>query len=137
MLAGNLGIRLPVPDTGITCIGKLEHCQMNDFYNAMDINAISMLENRFGRYAFPQKTYEIAATGTPCLVPDLGSVGRLFRSLQRSRYTPGDSLSISETLLRLASDPEVLDIMIHTWQDHSISIYYLLSEIAALPYKEH
>lgn len=129
ILAGHLDIKLPVPDTGITYIGALEHCQMNNFYNAMDINAISMLENCFGKYAFPQKAYEIAATRTPCMVPNFGPMARLFCSLQHSYYRPGDPLSISETLLQLASEPETANIPIPTWQDHAKSIRSILSSI--------
>ena len=130
ILAGNLDTRFPALGEGIEFIGRLEYSQMNDFYNAMDINAISMLENCFGKYAFPQKTYEIAATRTPCLVPDFGSVGKLFSSLKHSRYKAGNPLSISSTLLRLASDPEVPDIEIPTWEDQVREVHCELSKIS-------
>ncbi len=53
-------------------LGVLEHQAMPYFWRALDVGVVCVLDDLFGRYCFPAKAAEIAAVGTPMVVPRVG-----------------------------------------------------------------
>ena len=129
VLAGNLDPGLPVPALDTTYLGILKYDSMNDFYNAMSINAVSLVPNNFGRFAFPQKAYEIAAAGSHCIVPNFGSMVKFIDDFQWHSYIPGDEFSICNTLQIAASCSNNLNIQTPTWREQAEKVYAVLKEI--------
>lgn len=115
ILAGTPASDCPPPE-GAILLGRLKHEQMNDFYNAMDINCISMIPDEFGKYAFPQKAYEMAASQKPVVAPSFGAIKELFSDFQSGLHFPCDVDSIAAAILRQANSPIPSLIEIPDWE---------------------
>lgn len=115
ILAGTTAPDSPPPE-GAILLGRLKHEQMNDFYNAMDINCISMIPDEFGKHAFPQKAYEMAASQKPVVAPDFGAIKELFSDYQNGLHVPCNVDSIAAAILRQANNPIPCLIEIPDWE---------------------
>jgi hypothetical protein len=127
VLAGNLDPTNPPPTEGVCHLGRLQHSQMNDFYNAMDINCISMLDTEFGRYAFPQKAYEMLAAGRPVVLPLLESMANI-KGISVLRYPCKDIEQIKSAILKASKTPEASSV-IPSWSDQIDKIEGMLKTI--------
>jgi teichuronic acid biosynthesis glycosyltransferase TuaC len=57
-------------------LGTLEPARMPAFWRSLDVAAIGLRDDAFGRYCYPQKLAEIAACGTPAVFPAIGVFAR-------------------------------------------------------------
>lgn len=124
VLAGNMDRGSPHPTDGVIHLGRLKHEQMNNFYNAMDVNCISMIPNEFGKYAFPQKAYEMAASQKPCVVPRFGAMSEIFRHNQRGLYEACQPYSICQAIIDQTSNPDPCCINIPDWEQECAKIRF-------------
>ncbi len=126
VLAGNMDENLPIPNAGVIYLGRLKHSEMNAFFNAMDINLISVIPDAFGQYAFPQKAYEMAVAGKPCVVPDFGPMKDLFKDAPNGLYVPCEVQSIKDAIIRQLNQPQPPTFNIPTWRSQTEKINELI-----------
>lgn len=120
VLAGPTDDSCPIPNhPRIHYLGLLPHTQINTFYNALDLAMICLRDSHFGRYAFPQKTYEILACKTPVLAPRLGALAQTLKDYPQCLYEPDDSIDMQQKIIKLLYQPCIIDIPIPTWSDQA------------------
>jgi len=120
VLAGPTDNACPVPaHPRIHYLGMLAHQDIPVFYNALDLAVICMRDSDFGRYAFPQKTYEILACKTPVLAARVGALAQLFQNYPRCLYQPDSVEDLSTKILDLLAHPESVDLPIPTWAEQA------------------
>lgn len=120
VLAGPTDNTCPLPvHPRIHYLGMLAHQDIPVFYNALDLAVICMRDSDFGRYAFPQKTYEILACKTPVLAARVGALAQLFQNYPRCLYQPDSVEDLSTKILDLLAHPESVDLPIPTWAEQA------------------
>ena len=70
-LAGDARVAPPAHPR-VRHLGTLSQARMPQFWRALDVAAICLRDDPFGRYCYPQKLPEIAAVGTPMVFPRIG-----------------------------------------------------------------
>lgn len=120
VLAGPTHGNPPPPHPGIVYLGELPHQQVPKLFSALDLAVICMNNDRFGRYAFPQKAYEIFACGTPVIAARVGALEELFAANGDCLYQPGDVTQLHNTIANhLASPSPALPFSIPSWSDQA------------------
>lgn len=115
-LAGPVEKQCPIPQhPRLHYLGLLPHADITTFYNALDLAVVCMRDTAFGRYAFPQKTYEILACRTPILTARLGALEQTLRDYPRCLYEPESALDLKQKICTLLDQPCQVDIPIPTW----------------------
>lgn len=116
VLAGPQDGSTPMP-TGdrVHYLSQLPHEKVAVFFNALDVAAVCVLDTPFGRFCFPQKAYEILATGTPLIASNVGAMKDLFVGYPELLYTPGSPASLAERIQQAISSPARTDIPIDDW----------------------
>jgi glycosyltransferase involved in cell wall biosynthesis len=126
-LAGDPRRTVPLPPAAdILHLGALPHAAVADFYNALDVAVICMRDTAFGRYAFPQKAYEIIACGTPLVAARVGAMQDLLAPWPERLYTPDDADSLADCLRAQLARPRPLDIAPPTWATQAALLETLL-----------
>lgn len=134
VLVGSPDPRLPPPKgERILFLGRLPHPEMAWFFSALDVAALPMIDTPFGRYAFPQKAYEILACGTPLVTARLGALARTLKDAPRCLYTPGDEADLAWRLRDQLEAPYRPERRIPTWQEQAECLSAFLEGIAAVP----
>jgi teichuronic acid biosynthesis glycosyltransferase TuaC len=119
-LAGAQDPNLPVPQhPRIHYLGLLPHNDIVSFYNSLDLAVVCMRDTEFGRYAFPQKTYEILACKTPILTANLGALKQTLKDYPQCLYEPDNQQDLQAKIENLLHNPVTIDIPIPTWQDQA------------------
>lgn len=120
VLAGPIDAACPIPNhPRIHYLGLLPHQQINVFYNAVDLAMICLRDGDFGRYAFPQKTYEILACGTPILAPRLGALAETLKDYPSCLYQADDVADMRDKIAHLLAQPCAVNIAIPTWAEQA------------------
>jgi len=110
----------PVPDLpGVFHLGMLPHARVAELFAALDVAVICLADTEFGRYAFPQKAYEIVACGTPLVGARVGALGTLLAPWPHSLYTPGDEAGLATALAAQLDTPRSLPLVAPTWADQA------------------
>jgi len=123
VLAGPTDDSCPIPNhPRIHYLGLLPHAQINTFYNALDLAMICLRDSNFGRYAFPQKTYEILACKTPVLASRLGALAQTLKDYPQCLYEPDDLTDMQRKMSALLDQPCVIDVTIPTWADQAVRL---------------
>jgi teichuronic acid biosynthesis glycosyltransferase TuaC len=78
-----------------------------------------MRDTEFGRYAFPQKTYEILACKTPILTARLGALKETLKDYPQCLYEPDNQNDMQTKIENLLQNLVSIDIPIPTWQDQA------------------
>lgn len=116
-LAGPIDSTVPIPEhPRLHYLGLLPHKDIVSFYNALDLAVVCMRDTEFGRYAFPQKTYEILACKTPLLTAKLGALKHTFRDYPQCLYEPDNQADLQVKIEYLLEKPMSINIAIPTWQ---------------------
>ena len=122
-LAGPVDTKAPIPvHPQIHYLGLLPHESVSDFYSALDLAVVCMRDTEFGRYAFPQKTYEILACKTPIVTARLGALGEVFKDYPQCLYEPDNQADLEDKIECLLLNPQVIDIPIPTWRDQAVKL---------------
>ncbi|NJA06941.1 glycosyltransferase family 4 protein [Methylococcaceae bacterium WWC4] len=120
VLAGPTDPSCPIPNhPRVHYLGLLPHRQINGFYSALDLAMICLRDGEFGRYAFPQKTYEILATETPILATNVGAVGQTFRDHPECLYTQDDLADFCNKASYLLNSGYTVRLPIPSWADQA------------------
>ncbi len=119
-LAGDVDRRYPPPrHPRIHWLGRIAHDAMPVFFSALDLALVPMIDTPFGRYAFPQKAYEILACGTPLLTTRVGALERTLAAYPECLYALGDEGDLDRRVGAQLSDPKVPDVPIPSWRDQA------------------
>ena len=131
-LAGPVDRTCPFPEhPNVHYLGLLDHQLMCDFYRALDLAAICMINTEFGRYAFPQKAYEIMACKTPLLTAALGALQRTLTTYPQCLYEPENQDDFNQKVLNQLCSPTVIDIAIPTWKSQAERLEVFMSDLVA------
>jgi glycosyltransferase involved in cell wall biosynthesis len=96
-------------------LGQLPHDSVATFFSALDVATVCVLDTPFGRYCFPQKAYEILATGTPVVASDIGAMHDLLSAYPSLLYRAGSPESLAECVQSALSDRLRVDVLIEDW----------------------
>lgn len=96
-------------------LGQLPHEQVATVFNALDVATICVLDTPFGRYCFPQKAYEILATGTPVVASDVGAMRDLLSNHPSLLYRPGDPASLADRIRDTLETRLQVSVAIEDW----------------------
>ncbi len=128
-LAGPVDSTSPIPThPRIHYLGLLPHKEIVSFFNALELAVVCMRDTEFGRYAFPQKTYEILACKTPILTARLGALKETFKDFPQCLYTPDNQGDLQAKIEDLLQHPININIPIPTWQDQGKKLTRWLHE---------
>lgn len=129
VLAGHPGRGRRVPrEEGVYYLGELAHDAMPAFVNALDVAIICMRDSAFGRYAFPQKAYEIIACETPLVAADVGAMGTLFAHQPHTLYRPGDADDLARAIGRQLHTRVLPGVAVPTWAEQAQLLAQKLGE---------
>lgn len=106
----------------IIYLGVLPHHQINTFFNALDVAVICMKDDPFGRYAFPQKAYEILSCKVPVLAADVGALKELFADFPQCLYSPDSTKDLELKILNQITNRIIPDITAPGWDDQAKKI---------------
>jgi glycosyltransferase involved in cell wall biosynthesis len=85
-----------------------------------------MLNSDFGRYAFPQKLYEILACQVPVIVAAVGAMRELLLAFPEFLYEPENIGELSNRLKAQLASPSVPTITVPDWTDQTILLEKIL-----------
>jgi len=116
VLAGPVEKDLPIP-TGprVHYLGELPESQVAELFRALDVGIISLTDSPFGRYCFPQKTYEMLACHLPIVVTNIGEMGSLFAPWPRILFSSGNTRELIIAVQRQLEGPIKPAIPILDW----------------------
>lgn len=120
VLAGPTHGNPPPQHPGIIYLGELPHQQVPKLFSALDLAVICINDDRFGRYAFPQKAYEILACGIPVIAAKVGALEELFAENKMCLYEPGDVENLKNKIVyHLTNDSIQHSLPIPSWADQA------------------
>jgi glycosyltransferase involved in cell wall biosynthesis len=115
-LAGSRPDSLPLPHAAdVYFLGELPHARIPQFFSALDVAVICLRDDPFGRYAFPQKAYEIVGCGAPLVAPAVGAMAELLAPWPDSLYRPDDAADLLRCLERQLAQPTPPTIEPPSW----------------------
>ncbi|UHQ54873.1 glycosyltransferase family 4 protein [Microbulbifer sp. YPW16] len=118
VLAGSVEKGLTPPEGGnVHMLGELPYRQMVDFFNALDVGVVTVADDEFGRYCFPQKAYEMLACGRKIVAADVGAMSSMLSGKPRQLYSPGDAGELAEAVVAQIKAPEECDIFVPGWEE--------------------
>lgn len=129
VLVGDPDPRTPPPThPRVRFLGRLPHEIMPDFFNALDLALVPMIDTAFGRYAFPQKAYEILACGTPLLTARVGALARTLNAWPDCLYIPENAEDLEKQILNQLAHPVRPNVTIPSWNDQAKRLDKLIIE---------
>ncbi|MGB5831340.1 MAG: glycosyltransferase family 4 protein [Thiohalocapsa sp.] len=130
VLAGDVDRRaLPPTHARVRFLGRIAHTEMANFFSAMDLALVPMIDTDFGRYAFPQKAYEILACRTPILTADIGALARTLAAYPRCLYRAGDAADLVRAVREQLAAPQRPELPIPTWSDQALRLDAFIREV--------
>ena len=109
-------------------LGRLPHAEMPYFFSALDLALVPMIDTAFGRYAFPQKAYEIMASGTPLLTARVGALARTLAGYPACLYDTDSPGNLDHRIQGQLSHPVTPAVPIPSWKDQSVRLAAFLAE---------
>ncbi len=131
VLAGVPDRRAPPPaHPRVHRVGRVAHDRMPGFYSALDLALVPMLDTPFGRYAFPQKLYEILGCRTPILAARVGALARTLAAYPACLYKPDDTVELRQRMQDQLMAPVIPEVEIPSWREQAARLEGLLAEVA-------
>lgn len=117
VLAGPAAADLPLPDgERVHYLGQLPHAKTAQLFSALDVGAICIPDDIFGRYCFPQKAYEMLACRLPVAAASVGAMRGLLADAPRSLYEAENADSLAAALVRQLEAPQLPSVSIPDWR---------------------
>lgn len=99
VLAGRPDKTTPIPQgERVHYLGEIPHYKVPLLFNALDVAVIGMKDDAFGRFAFPQKAYEIMACQTPVVCSAIGALRQLLHAYPACLYQAGNAADLAEKI---------------------------------------
>ena len=118
-LAGPLHGNPPPEHPAICYLGELPHAQIPKFFSSLDLAIICMRDDVFGRYAFPQKAYEMLACGTTVIAAKVGALQELFEKYEEVLYEPGNIDDLTTKILNQLRFRSTTLLPVPSWHDQA------------------
>ena len=115
---------------GVIHLGELPHDSIPELFSALDVAVICMRDTAFGRYAFPQKAYEIIACRTPVVAARVGALGSLLADQPNSLYTADDVDSLYACLRAQLATPTASAIDPPDWAAQATHLEAILRRVS-------
>lgn len=122
VLAGPIAGNPPPASDDVIYLGTLQHDTINYLFNSLDVAIICMKEDEFGKYAFPQKGYEILSCKVPVVSSDVGALRELFVDYPECLYQADSSRSLADKIATQISSPIIPYISVPTWKEQAKKI---------------
>lgn len=133
VLAGSAAGAEPLPHApGVIHLGELEHARVAELFCALDVAVICMRDTPFGRYAFPQKAYEIIACRTPVVAARVGALATLLGGQAHSLYEVDDIDSLQRCLAAQLAAPSPCDMPVPDWAAQAAHLEAVLEQACAV-----
>lgn len=117
VLAGPIEPGYPIPQgERVHYLGSLRHEQVAQLFNALDVGVVCILDTAFGRYSFPQKAYEMLATGLPVVAAEIGDMAALFAATPGSLYRVGDAKDLAQKVLANLEEAVAPSVPVDDWR---------------------
>lgn len=110
------GLRMP-NGPRVHDFDKLAHETVGTFFSALDLAVICYRHSEQGRHSFPQKAYEILASGTPLVAAAVGTMKDLLKSYPAALFEPEDPVSLASAIRQQLETPAPIGIRVPTWGD--------------------
>jgi glycosyltransferase involved in cell wall biosynthesis len=88
-----------------------------------------MKDDSFGRYAFPQKAYEILACNVPVVCAAVGALEELFQNYQGCSYLPDEPFDLARKIIKQLKLRTIPDMPIVTWRDQAKKIEVIFKHL--------
>ena len=131
-VAGPRDVEIP-EDPRIHDLGVLPLVQVPYFFNALDVAAICVKDNAFGRYCFPQKAVEIMACDVPLVAARVGSLEGLFGNHPQWLFEPQSAAALAEAIERRFQDSGTNYPAVPAWQDLAGRISDIMTAVRRCP----
>lgn len=130
VLAGQPDSSLNIPShSKIHFLNKIPYRNIPTLFSALDIGVVTLADNNFGRYCFPQKAYEMLSCKLPIVATNLGVMAELMSELPNALYTPNSTDSfISATKWQL-ENRKTLNCQPQNWKELVNDLNYFLYKV--------
>ena len=125
-LAGPLHGNPPPEHPAICYLGELPHPQVPKFFSSLDLAIICMRDDDFGRYAFPQKAYEMLACGKTVIAAKVGALQELFENRDEVLYRPGNIDDLTTKIINQLKFRSTTRIPVPSWHDQAKKLEFFL-----------
>lgn len=122
ILAGPLHNNPPPKHPNIRYMGELSHDLIPHFINALDVAVICMRDTEFGKYAFPQKLYEILACKVPLVASMVGAIGDTLSAYPQILYNQEDAGELEKVIEEQFVNMCVPDIIPPVWVEQAVKL---------------
>jgi glycosyltransferase involved in cell wall biosynthesis len=121
-------MEIPVNDR-VHYLGELDYAEMPRFYNALDAGIVINSNSIFAQSCFPQKFFEMHASGLPVIVAAIGDVKELMSLCPGGLYRPGDADDLAKAIVRQVTEQCVADVDVLDWARQGKRFAEVLQEI--------
>ena len=119
VLAGPIEAQTPIPqDERVIYLGLLPHQQVVTLFQALDIGILCIPDDAFGQYCFPQKAYEMLATGLPIVSTAVGDMIELVGENQQLLYNAKNSKQLADCVIKQLQKGQKLHVHIPDWSEN-------------------
>lgn len=130
VLAGSRDGAEALPDVpGIIHLGELSHERIPDLFSALNVAVICMRDTAFGRYAFPQKAYEIIACHTPVVAARVGALTTLLAGQANSLYEVDNVVSLRLCITAQLASPTPCTVVPPDWAAQAARLESILLDL--------
>lgn len=118
VLAGPFNRSFPPPQgTRVHYLGTLPNPRVATLFNALDVGVITLRDDSFGRFCFPQKAYEMLACGLPVVAANVGVMSDLLHSTPSSLYRHDAPDDLARAVSEQIQHPVTERLQIRDWQE--------------------
>ncbi|HEY9131804.1 MAG TPA: glycosyltransferase family 4 protein [Dyella sp.] len=105
------------PPTGprVHYLGQLPHMRTAELFAALDLGVVYMRNTLFGRYCFPQKAYEMIASGLPLISADVGAMTHVLRDRPEALYRADDTADFIRAVEAALASPVPSQVPVDDW----------------------
>jgi glycosyltransferase involved in cell wall biosynthesis len=122
VLAGPIDGNPPPEHPDILYLGELPHTHVPQLFNSLDVAVICMKDDNFGKFAFPQKAYEILACNVPVISAAVGALKDIFKDYPECLYTADNATDLAKKITYLLQHQTKPEVLIPTWKDQAIKL---------------
>lgn len=116
VLAGPSSPSAPPPAGGrVHYLGNLPHGQVATLFGALDVGVVTLSDDAFGQFCFPQKAYEMLACDLPIVATDVGVMSDLLGGFPDLLYSAGDASALAHAIARQLDHPVAPPIPARDW----------------------